>query len=115
MPLEQDTQRAERGDPLKDVGQAKLVDGVLVPEAEQSLWPEERDELLKRLSIAFPGRRVVVLEGGMRVSRHEQMDRIEAKLDRLLSALAEDEQDDEQGHDLEGNPLPQPRDPHEPL
>ena len=42
-------------------------------------------------------------------------ERIEAKLDRLLSALAEDEQDDEQGHDLEGNPLPPPRDPHEPL
>lgn len=43
-----------------------------------------------------------------------QLDRIEAKLDRLLAALAEDGQDD-QGHDLAGNPLPRDRQEGEPL
>ncbi len=41
--------------------------------------------------------------------------RIEEKLDRLLAALAEDEQDEPQAHDLEGHPLPADRDPTEPL
>lgn len=41
--------------------------------------------------------------------------RIEAKLDRLLAALAEDEQDEPQGFDLEGQPMPAPRNPTEPL
>ena len=44
-----------------------------------------------------------------------QLDRIEAKLDRLLAALAEDDQDEEPGVDLQGDPLPKPRDLGEPL
>lgn len=40
--------------------------------------------------------------------------RMERKLDALLLALAE-EQDEEPGTDLEGHPLPRERDPHEPL
>lgn len=41
--------------------------------------------------------------------------RIEAKLDRLLAALAEDDQEEESGVDLEGAPLPKARDLGEPL
>jgi len=100
---------------LKDMGQAKLVDGTLVLETEQYFSQRQREQMREHLSVAFPGRRFVVLEGGMRVSRHEQLDRIEAKLDRLLAALAEDEQDEPQGFDLEGQPMPAPRNPTEPL
>lgn len=41
--------------------------------------------------------------------------RIEAKLDALMKALAEDEQDEDSGVDLEGRPLPAPRNPDDPL
>lgn len=41
--------------------------------------------------------------------------RIESKLDRLIAVLAEDDQDDDRGLDLEGLPLPRDRDPGEPL
>lgn len=39
--------------------------------------------------------------------------RMERKLDTLVASLAE--QDDEEGRDLEGNPLPRERDLNEPL
>lgn len=45
----------------------------------------------------------------------EQLDRIEAKLDHLIVALAEDEEADGPTEDLEGNPLPAARDELEPL
>lgn len=52
----------------------------------------------------------------------EQLDRIEAKVDRLeaamnalLEALADDCDDEEQAFDLDGNPLGYERDPLEPL
>jgi hypothetical protein len=41
--------------------------------------------------------------------------RMERKLDALLLALAQDEQDDERGFDLNGDPLPAERDPSQPL
>lgn len=43
------------------------------------------------------------------------VERIESKLDALTKDLAEDEQDEDSGVDLEGSPLPADRDPHEPL
>lgn len=36
----------------------------------------------------------------------DQLDRIEAKLDALLAALADDEEQDEVQFDLEGNEIP---------
>ena len=42
--------------------------------------------------------------------RDAQLDRIEAKLDALILALAEDEADDRPTHDLEGNAMPALRD-----
>lgn len=42
------------------------------------------------------------------------LERIEAKLDRLLAALAGDDQD-EPSMDLDGNPLPRERQEGEPL
>lgn len=38
--------------------------------------------------------------------RDAQLDRIEAKLDALIQALAEDDEDEGPTHDLEGNALP---------
>lgn len=45
----------------------------------------------------------------------KQLDRIEAKLDALLEALAEDHEEEEQHFDLDGNPLPAERDQGQPL
>ena len=48
-------------------------------------------------------------------SRHAtQLDRIEAKLDRLIAVRAEDEEGG-QAHDREGNPMPALRGEHEEL
>jgi hypothetical protein len=46
---------------------------------------------------------------------NEQLDRIEAKLDMLIQALAEDDDDDGPTHDLDGNPLPAARDENDVL
>jgi hypothetical protein len=51
---------------------------------------------------------VLVLDGGIRVSRQDQPNwakRIEAKLDALIAVLA-GEDADQPGQDLEGNQLP---------
>lgn len=39
-----------------------------------------------------------------------RLDRIERKLDTLIAALAEDEEGEQPGSDLEGNPIPRERD-----
>lgn len=44
-----------------------------------------------------------------------QLDRIEMKLDYLISALAEEEEHEGPTHDLDGNPLPAARDESEEL
>lgn len=51
----------------------------------------------------------------MTETQPEWAKRIEAKLDALMKALAEDEQDEDSGVDLEGRPLPAPRDLNDPL
>jgi hypothetical protein len=60
------------------------------------------------------GERVTILFGHV-LMLQQSAERIEAKLDTLISALAEDDQDERPAHDLEGNPLPAERDPDEPL
>lgn len=100
---------------MKELDDARLVAGTVVIEAPGYFTPKQRAALHQTLAAAFQGRRFVVLEGGVKVSTAEQLDRIESKLDRLLAALAEDEQGEPQGFDLEGSPLPQDRDPTEPL
>lgn len=86
MPLQQDQEGTERGAALKEI---RLV--------ERSVGDR----------LTMVSTQVSLLQA--------QATRIEDKLDRLLGALAEDEQDDEPGHDLDGNPLPADRDPNEPL
>ena len=39
----------------------------------------------------------------------DQLDRIEAKLDALILALAEDDEDHGPSHDLDGNPVSRPQ------
>ncbi len=51
----------------------------------------------------------------MTETQPEWAKRIEAKPDALMKALAEDEQDEDSGVDLEGRPLPAPRDLNDPL
>lgn len=99
MPLEEDSGR-----------EAEPV----VIESDLRLTAQQAADLYENARHAWPGRKVVVLDKGIRVSRDEQLDRIEAKLDRLLEALAEEE-DDSPTHDLEGNLLPRQRDTSETL
>lgn len=64
----------------------------------QRLSAEQHRLLAQALEARFPDNRVVVLEGGAKLSLlsdHEQLTRIEAKLDTLISALAEDGEDEE--------------------
>jgi len=63
------------------------------------------------LSAQFPDRRFLVLDGGATVASisPDQLDRIEAKLDALLEALAQEEDEPLQAFDLDGNPVPSER------
>lgn len=58
------------------------------------------------------GERMTILFGHVLILQ-QQAERIEAKLDTLIAALAEDDQDDRPAVDLEGEPLPSERDPDE--
>lgn len=72
------------------------------------LGQEARERILALAKTQFPNNVCVVLDGGLTigvVGQQEQMDRIEAKLDILIDALAE-EGEEEQAFDLDGNPLP---------
>ncbi len=82
-------------------GQATVV--VSVPE---HLKHDQIEQVRAIAEAAFPGRRLMIAHGGIQVSefgRSEQMDRIEAKLDALLEALAEEGDGEEPQHDLDGN------------
>lgn len=72
------------------------------------LGQEVRERILALAKTQFPNNVCVVLDGGLTigvVGQQEQMDRIEAKLDMLIDALAAEE-DTEQQFDLDGNALP---------
>lgn len=79
-------------------------DSTIVVSVPQRLKGSQRQKLREIAERAFPGRRLMIVDGGIEVSdagRSAQMDRIEAKLDALLEALADE--DDEPQFDLDGN------------
>ena len=69
-----------------------VIDNTIVIETDEVLSSERMARLLDALEGGFPGRKVVVLTNGVRISRDEQLKRIEAKLDALLDAMAEEEE-----------------------
>lgn len=81
-------------------------DSTIVVSVPQHLKGSQRQKLREIAERAFPGRRLMIVDGGIEVSdagRSAQMDRIEAKLDALLDALADEGDDDEPQYDLDGN------------
>ena len=86
---------------------SEIQDGetTIVVYIQRHVRSDHRQHLKEIVQKAFPGRRVLIADGGMQVREvgiEEKLDRIEAKLDALLDALAEDE-DDEPQFDLDGN------------
>jgi F0F1-type ATP synthase delta subunit len=67
----------------------------VIVQLAKDLTQQQSTQLAKDLRAAFPHKRVVVLPPGVVVSHSEQLDRIEQKLDTLIAALA-DEQDDQE-------------------
>lgn len=79
-------------------------DSTIVISVPKYLKVDQRHDIQIIAKKAFPGRRVFVADGGVTVSEvghAEQLDRIEAKLDALLDALADE--GDEPQYDLDGN------------
>lgn len=75
---------------------------------QDRLKPEQRSEAKHYAECAFPGKTVVILDGGTMagtVGQAAMLERIEAKLDAFLAALAEDDDDLEPEYDLDGNPI----------
>ena len=72
-----------------------LIDNTIVIETDEVLSSERMARLLDAAEGGFPGRKVVVLTKGVRISRDEQLKRIEAKLDTILDALAEEPEEDQ--------------------
>jgi len=64
------------------------------------LTPQQTANVANQARQAFPDRRVVVLPHGVAVSHSEQLDRIEQKLDTLIAALADEQEDLEEQHHL---------------
>lgn len=67
-------------------GEAAVVDGVIVIEVPGAISPDHREWLQQNAQKAWPGRTIVVLTDGIRISRDEQLARLEEKLDRLFEA-----------------------------
>lgn len=71
---------------LKSVEPLAVGDTVVL-EVPGAIHSEQRAYLQTYASNAFPGKRVLILSDGIRVSRDEQLDRMEKKIDRLLEAV----------------------------
>lgn len=75
------------------------ADCELVLTVPRSLTKGQREFLQAEVARELPGRKVLILDDGMQLGRlgdSEQLARIEAKLDALLKALAEEDEE----HDL---------------
>ena len=70
-----------------------VIDNTIVIETDEHLSSSRMEMLRDALEAGFPGRKVVVLTNGVRISRDEQLKRIEAKLDAILDALADEPED----------------------
>lgn len=94
-----------------------IPDGDLVLTYQRALSEEQKDFLREELKKALPGRRVLVLDGGAQlaaVDRDVALARIEAKLDQLLEAIAEDDVQ-APALTLDGDPAGAERDQRMPL
>ncbi|MDX3932682.1 MAG: hypothetical protein QHC77_12185 [Stenotrophomonas sp.] len=72
----------------------------VIVQLTKDLTQQDASRLAEKLREAFPHQRVVVLPPGAVVSHSEQLDRIEQKLDTLIAALAEEQDDQEDQHHL---------------
>ena len=70
-----------------------VIDNTIVIETDEVLPSERVARLRDAAEVGVPGRKVVVLTKGVRISRDEQLKRIEAKLDAILEALADEPED----------------------
>lgn len=98
---------------------SEIQDGetAIVVSTPHHISSDQRQHLKEIVRKAFPGRRVLIADGGMQVREvgiEEKLDRIEAKLDALIEALAEDDEQEE-SFDLDGNPIGGQRDTTESL
>jgi hypothetical protein len=94
-----------------------IPDGDLVLTYERALSADQMEMLREYLPKALPGRRVLVLDGGARLTAVDQdaaLARIEAKLDQLIEALA-DEDVQAPALTLDGHPAGAERDQRMPL
>lgn len=94
------------------IGEAVDVHGTIVLEATRPLSGAQRDNLRRYLANAWPGKSIIILEDGIRLSHAPELERLEVKLDaaieilgQLVGALA-DEQNDGPRETLDGEPLP---------
>lgn len=94
----------------KELEEALLVDGAIVIECDAALSHETMNRYRDYLRTIWPERKVLILDAGQRLARnHEpQLARIERKLDLLIQALAEDEEE-EPAIGMDGKPLPRER------
>lgn len=72
----------------------------VIVQLTKDLTQQQSTQLAKELRAAFPHKQVVVLPPGVVVSHSEQLDRIEQKLDTLIAALAEEQDDQEEQQHL---------------
>lgn len=97
-----------------EVDMAGKIGDTVVFSVPQHLSQVQRAALQIKIRTYFPTEKTMVLEGGASVgllSQHEQLDRIESKLDQLLVALAEEDEDTEDaGESLDGQRIPGERD-----
>lgn len=93
------------------------AEGDLVLTVARALTDKQREQLRSSLEDALPGRKVLVLQDGMKLGRlgdQEQLARIESKLDTLIAALASDDEDEPQ-FTLDGDRMPPDRKDGQPL
>ncbi|MDR6094907.1 hypothetical protein [Stenotrophomonas sp. SORGH_AS_0321] len=72
----------------------------VIVQLAKDLTQQQSTQLAQDLRAAFPHKRVVVLPPGVVVSHSEQLDRIEQKLDTLIAALADEQDDQEEQHHI---------------
>lgn len=88
-------------------------DDVVVISFPGYLTQDQRTSINEWAKGSFPSNKVMVMEAGATLGtlgNDDRMQRIEAKLDSLIAALAEDDPEQEPGVDLDGNDVGGERD-----
>lgn len=96
-----------------------MPEGMLVLHVPQMLSKDLHEQMQASLNAQLPGRAVLILHGGARLAALDDLkalERIEGKLDALLTALADEgEEEIRPGLTLDGEPAGQPRAEGQPL